>query len=47
LFKGTGFAVDDFIEVRAPERGPEVKFFASADWSNDHPSEQVWMLTRQ
>jgi SAM-dependent methyltransferase len=46
LFKDTGFAVDDFTEVRAPVRGPEVRFFATADWSNDHPSEQVWMLTR-
>jgi SAM-dependent methyltransferase len=47
LFKDTGFAVDDFIEVQAPVRGNEVRYFATADWSNDHPSEQVWMLTKR
>lgn len=46
LFRESGFSVDDFLEIRAPKRGSEVNFFATADWANDHPSEQVWMLTK-
>lgn len=45
-FKNAGFEVEDFIEVQAPVTGDEVRFFASADWAHDHPSEQVWKLRK-
>jgi SAM-dependent methyltransferase len=47
LFTDTGFRVEDFREVQAPERGDDVNFFATADWSNDHPSEQVWLVRKR
>ncbi len=47
LFKETGFEVLDFYELRAPEAGPEVRFFASADWAHDFPSEQAWRVRKR
>ncbi len=47
LFDDVGFDVVAYHELRAPHRGSEVRFFATADWSNDYPSEQVWKLRRR
>lgn len=47
LFNATGFVVEDFRELRAPRRGSDVNFFATADWANDHPSEQVWVVRKR
>lgn len=46
LFRATGFDVVGFDEPRAPEPGPEVRFFATADWAHRFPSEQVWKLRK-
>ncbi len=46
LFGATGFTVDDFAEVQAPEDDDEVRFFATAEWAHAFPSEQVWWLTK-
>ena len=45
-FKNAGFEVEDFIEVQSPITGGEVRFYATADWSHDHPSEQVFKLRK-
>ncbi len=47
LFRETGFAVDDYREVRAPTPGPEVRGSSTADWAHRFPSEQVWFLRKQ
>lgn len=46
LFRDTGFAVEDFRELRAPEPGDEVRFFVSKTWAHRYPSEQVWKLRK-
>jgi SAM-dependent methyltransferase len=47
LFRETGFVVEDFLELRAPEASSEVKFFVSADWAHRFPSEQVWKVRKR
>jgi len=47
LFAATGFDVTGFWELQAPEPGPEMRHFASADWSHRFPSEQVWRLRKR
>ena len=41
LFDATGFDVVALHELQAPQPGSEVKFYVSADWAHDYPSEQV------
>jgi SAM-dependent methyltransferase len=47
LFDDVGFDVVAYHELRAPHRGAEVRFFVTADWANDYPSEQVWNLRKR
>jgi len=47
LFDRTGFDVVAYHELRAPKPGPEVRFFVTADWARDYPSEQVWHLRKR
>lgn len=47
LFHDTGFVIEDFRELRAPHRGTDVNYFVTADWANDHPSEQVWVVRKR
>lgn len=47
LFHDTGFEIVNYHELRAPEPSPEVRFFASAEWSHDYPSEQAWHLRKR
>jgi SAM-dependent methyltransferase len=47
LFRETGFEVVDYIEIQAPEPGPEINFFVTADWAHRVPSEQVWKLRKR
>ncbi len=47
MFRETGFEVVDFIEIQAPEPGPEINFFVTADWAHRFPSEQVWKLRKR
>lgn len=46
LFREIGFRVDDFREPRAPEGEDDTPFTVSRSWARDHPSEQVFWLTR-
>lgn len=47
LFDRVGFDVVAYHELRAPRSGSEVRFFVSADWAHDFPSEQVWHLRKR
>ena len=46
LFRETGFAVEDFLELRAPTPGPAMNSYVTADWAHRYPAEQVWKLRR-
>ena len=47
LFNKTGFEIINYHELRSPESSDEVRFFASAEWSHDYPSEQAWHLRKR
>lgn len=47
LFRETGFEVVDYLELRAPEPGDDVRFFVRADWAHDYPSEHVWKVRKR
>jgi SAM-dependent methyltransferase len=46
LFRETGFAVEDYVEIQAPAAGTEVHDFVTGDWAVRFPSEQVWKLRK-
>ena len=46
LFRRVGFEVEDYVEIQAPEPGPEMSGFATADWAHRWPSEHVWKLRK-
>lgn len=45
LFAGSGFRIERFLEVRAPEDGRD-SAYVTASWARRFPSEQAWVLTR-
>ena len=47
LLRETGFEVLDFIELRAPAPGPEVRYYVSADWAYRFPAEQAWKARKR
>jgi hypothetical protein len=47
LFDRVGFDLVAYHELRAPRSGSEVRFFATADWARDYPSEQVFKLRKR
>lgn len=46
LFQEVGFEFVAYHELQSPHRGEEVRFYATADWANDYPTEQVWKLRK-
>ena len=46
LFSEVGFEVISYHELRPTAREDEVRYFVSADWAFDYPSEQVWKLRK-
>ena len=43
LLRGSGFEVEDLIEIYAPEGAADSSFaYAPADWSRQWPCEEVW-----
>jgi len=46
LFRETGFAVEDFLELQAPTPGAAMNSYVTADWAHRYPAEQVWKLRR-
>jgi SAM-dependent methyltransferase len=47
LLRDSGFEVEDFIEVQAPERATSAFDYADPDWSRRWPSEEVWKARRR
>jgi SAM-dependent methyltransferase len=48
LFRRSGLAVDDLIELRPPVEGSTTYTdFAPRSWSERWPSEHIWVLTKQ
>ncbi|MGD2060218.1 MAG: class I SAM-dependent methyltransferase [Acidimicrobiia bacterium] len=47
LFAETGFEIVAYHELQSPTPGPETRFYVSADWAYDYPSEQVWHLRKR
>ncbi|MEM9713884.1 MAG: hypothetical protein AAGA17_16820, partial [Actinomycetota bacterium] len=47
LLRDTGFDVLDLHELRAPEGGTEVRFFATGDWAQRWPTEQAWRARKR
>jgi SAM-dependent methyltransferase len=47
LLRGSGFDVDDMIEVYAPENAPAGCDFVSPQWARQWPVEEVWFARRQ
>ena len=46
LFNRTGFVVEDFHEIRAPDDAGGTRFFVPAGWARSYPSEQAWVLRK-
>ena len=46
LLGDTGFVVEDFIEVRAPQPGTEMRDFVTADWAHQWPAEMAWVVRK-
>lgn len=47
LFREVGFQVDDYREPRPAPGDDDTPFVVSRDWARDHPSEQVFFLTKR
>lgn len=47
LFRRVGFDVLDYKELFAPEGMTEDRFSVPAEWAQDFPGEQVWVLQKQ
>jgi SAM-dependent methyltransferase len=46
LFVDSGFVVEHFWEIQAPDDAKGTRFFATADWARRFPSEQAWRLRK-
>jgi len=46
LFSRVGFEIVSYHELRPAERGDDKRYFVTADWAYDYPSEQVWKLRK-
>ena len=46
LFRETGFLVEDYLELQAPETAPGPSHFVPHEWARRWPSEQVWKLRK-
>lgn len=46
VFTATGFTVDRFVEVPAPQDAADTQYVPAA-WAARFPAEQAWVLTRR
>ncbi len=46
LFRETGFEVEDFLELQAPDEADGSRFDIPAEWAKRYPAEQVWKLRK-
>lgn len=47
LFRTTGFEVEDYVELFAPDTATAERFFVTAEWAKRWPSEQAWKLRKR
>lgn len=48
LLRGSGFEVEDLIDVRAPQAGRHAQHsFVTRDWARQWPSEEVWKARKR
>ncbi|NND76171.1 MAG: class I SAM-dependent methyltransferase [Ilumatobacter sp.] len=47
LFDRTGFDIERYAEVQAPDEAEGQEFWMPAEWSQQYPSEQVWFLRKR
>lgn len=47
LFRASGFEVEDFIEIRAPEGATTSYTFVTGEWARRWPAEQVWKVRKR
>lgn len=47
LLTASGFEVTGFNEIRSPEGGDEIRFFATADWAQKWPTEMAFKARRR
>ncbi|MFO7546578.1 MAG: hypothetical protein R6W77_13885 [Trueperaceae bacterium] len=46
LFRHLGLEVEEFLEPRPASGGNEERFYATADWARNWPTEQVWKVRK-
>jgi SAM-dependent methyltransferase len=46
LLRGNGFAVDDLVEIQAPQDARSAWPYIPREWARRWPSEEVWKATR-
>ncbi len=47
LLRATGFDIEDFIEIRAPQGATTGATFVTAEWAHRWPSEEVWKARKR
>jgi len=48
LFRANGLAVEDLVEIQAPEGGDPGQWdYVTVDWAHSWPSEQIWKLRKE
>jgi len=47
LFHASGFEIEDFIEIQAPEGATTDFDYVTADWARRWPAEEVWKLRKR
>ncbi|HVR31762.1 MAG TPA: class I SAM-dependent methyltransferase [Acidimicrobiia bacterium] len=46
LLRTTGFEVDGFYEIQAPDDVDDVRFGIDPEWARKYPSEQAWIVRK-
>ncbi len=46
LFRDSGFTIENFVEIQAPQSAEGKSFFVSAEWARLYPSEQLWTVRK-
>ncbi|MFO7546577.1 MAG: hypothetical protein R6W77_13880 [Trueperaceae bacterium] len=46
LFRRLGLEVEEFMEPRPASGGSEERFYATADWARNWPTEQIWKVRK-
>jgi len=47
LLRSSGFDIEDFVEIRAPQGATTGATFVTAEWAHRWPSEEVWKARKR